>query len=142
VRIVDARSEIVPGQIPEHLDDVGPGWRPLLLCLHERLLAVSPEYSVNQVKEKFGRLRIYLFSGLLREPYISSGRLPDERESERMALEDAAARRLVHAAEDKSGEICEFCGAPGRARQRAWIKTLCDDCAGRTPGALREDRYR
>ncbi|RAY11641.1 TraR/DksA family transcriptional regulator [Actinomadura craniellae] len=130
----------MPGQIPDHLDHVGRGWHPLLLRLHEELLAVSPGYAVNQVKEKYGTLRVYLVSGLLRGPYLTTGEWPDDRQAAEMGREDDAARRLVAAAEEESGRTCESCGAPGRARQGAWIKTLCDGCHGPCPRAAREGR--
>ncbi|REE99866.1 hypothetical protein [Thermomonospora umbrina] len=120
----------MPEQIPENMGHVGRGWHPLLTRLHEDLLAVSPGYRVGQLKEKYGTLRIYLVSGLLRGPYLESGELPDERRTEEMAREDAAARRLVAAAEEESSRTCEACGAPGRARDGGWIKTLCDGCHG------------
>jgi hypothetical protein len=128
----------VPEQIPDHLNFVGRGWHPLLLRLHEQLLAVSPGYSLRQVKEKYGTLRIYLNSGLMRGPYLSSGLFPDEQQAAQNAKEDAAARRLVAAAEEESGSICESCGNPGLAREGSWIKTLCDGCYGPGPRAGRE----
>ncbi|WP_344589334.1 hypothetical protein [Actinomadura vinacea] len=110
------------------MDSVGRGWHPLLRRLHEQLIAVNPDYQVRQLKEKWGMLRIYLATGLQRGDFIETGRLPDEQESQRMAREDDEARRLVRAAEEESGRICESCGEPGEARKERWIKTLCDDC--------------
>lgn len=130
----------MPEQIPDNVDAVGRGWHPLLMRLHERLLAVSPGYSVRQVKEKYGTLRIYLDTGLMRGSFLASGLLPDPRQAEELAKEDAAARRLVTAAEEESSTVCESCGAPGRARQGAWIKTLCDTCHGGGPCAGRAGR--
>ncbi|MGI8334522.1 hypothetical protein ACRYCC_31610 [Actinomadura scrupuli] len=127
-------------QIPGNLEFVGRGWHPLLMRLHEQLLAVSPGYSVQQVKEKYGTLRVYLNTGLMREPYLGSGLLPSPRQAAEHAREDAQARRLVAAAEEESAGICESCGDPGQARQGAWIKTLCDRCHGCRPGASREGR--
>lgn len=39
--------------------DCGPGWTDLVIKCHLELLAVDPEYTVYQVKEKFGSLRFY-----------------------------------------------------------------------------------
>lgn len=110
-------------QIPAFLDEVGRGWHPLLQRLHSDLLAVDPGYRVNQVKEKYGELRVSLVTGLLR-----SLAAPDEREPDH--YEGLTPSQLVRAAEQESARICESCGAPGRPRDRSWIKTLCDDCAG------------
>jgi hypothetical protein len=120
----------VPEQIPDHLDFVGRGWHPLLTRLHEQLLAVSPTYSVQQVKEKYGTLRIQLYTGMLRHLNLGNADWPDSDQSARYKAEDDAARALVHAAEQESARTCEACGNPGEPRDRAWIKTLCDDCAG------------
>ena len=58
-----------------------------------------------QVKEKFGRLRVYVDH------------------------EDAMARALIGFAESMSAVTCENCGAPGQTRRGPWIKTKCDACA-------------
>ena len=120
---------IVAEQIPDHLDFVGPGWHPLLLGLHEQLLAVCPGYSVQQVKEKYGGLRVQLYTGLLR--HLNSGNTdwPDPDHAARMRVEDDAATALVRSAERESTRNCEACGNPGEPRGDAWIKTLCDNCA-------------
>jgi len=74
--------------------------------------------------------RVYLNTGFLaRDPYLS-GDLPDPGQAEKIAREDAEARRLVAAAEKESSSVCESCSRPGRARDGSWIKTLCDDCHG------------
>jgi len=119
----------VPEQIPDHLDFVGRGWHPLLTRLHEQLLAVNPTYSVQQVKEKYGTLRIYLYTGMLRQLRMGNVEWPDPAQSARYKAEDDAAIALVHAAEQESARTCEACGNPGEPRGRAWIKTLCDNCA-------------
>lgn len=123
----------MPEQIPENLGHVGRGWHPLLLRLHEQLLAVRPGYRVNQVKEKYGTLRVYLVSGLLLEPGFFDGELPDQQRTDQIARENEQVRRLVAAAEEESGRTCESCGNPGSTRDGAWIKTLCDDCYGPGP---------
>ncbi len=121
----------MPEQIPDHLDFIGCGWRPLLLRLHEQLLAVSPTYSVQQVKEKYGVLRVQLYTGLLRHMNAGNTDWPDPDQAARYKAEDDAAMDLVHAAEQESAGICEACGNLGEPRRSAWIKTLCDDCAAR-----------
>lgn len=102
-------------QLPEHFTDVGRGWRPLLILLHERLRGSAPDYGVLQVKEKFGGLRVYLSYG----PTISIN----------------TARLAVNEVEEISYKICEDCGDPGSTRAPAnrpngWIRTLCDSCRG------------
>lgn len=92
------------GQLPEHKDHVGKGWADIIDELHENLLGIDPEYTVDQVKEKFGWLRVYITSC------------------------SAAAYPLVHVYEEKSSHTCEWCGNPGHTRTDGWMRTLCDSC--------------
>lgn len=63
---------------------------------------------VEQIKEKFGQLRIYLTG------YIDPC---DE------AIRDA---------EEKAAQTCELCGAKGCLRLNGfWYTTLCDECQGK-----------
>ena len=58
----------------------------------------------DQVKEKFGGLRMYFSGG---DEYISG---------------------LVAMAESFSYKICEGCGERGKSNKSGWIVTLCDKC--------------
>jgi len=94
-------------QIPEWREHVGPGWAPILDELHRDVVALDPDYTVEQVKEKFGSLRAYL---TYRDPAIAA---------------------LVQAAQQRSAQTCEECGAPGLIRNRRgaiWLQCLCDTC--------------
>lgn len=95
-------------------DQVGEGWQPIIRELEEQLIALDPDYTVDQIKEKFGGLRYYYFPtpGLGQETYD-------------------AMLNLVAEAEDKSYETCEDCGAPGKPGGVGWIRTLCDECRGK-----------
>ncbi|MGW9031152.1 hypothetical protein ACWGQ5_45335 [Streptomyces sp. NPDC055722] len=53
IRINDLRSAGL-----DQLYLVGPGWHPLLLRLHEQLLALDPGYQVDDLREKLGAARI------------------------------------------------------------------------------------
>lgn len=84
----------------------GPGWYPILARIEERLNELDPHFEVNQIKEKFGTLRVYW-----------EGDIPDG---------DA----IVDEAEAESARTCELCGSVGHLRTRAgWLKTLCDTCS-------------
>jgi hypothetical protein len=87
----------------------GPGWLPILDELFDKLIKLGWDRDVHQIKEKFGKLRIYIGPGT------------DEM------------RRLVHEAEDKSNHVCEECGKPGTngASKTGWFRTLCEKCRGR-----------
>jgi hypothetical protein len=81
---------------------VGPGWSDIILDLHNKLVAENPEYSIAQVKEKFGTLRYYV-DGISNDGSI-----------------------LIAQAENESSVTCEECGRPGKLRDTSWIRTLCD----------------
>lgn len=88
---------------------VWPGWHAILAELHKQLVAVDPDYSVGQVKQKFGGLRVYLDSTY--GPRI---------------------HELISAAEAEAWRTCEFCGGPGKAQRTSphgWMFTACDPCA-------------
>jgi hypothetical protein len=103
----------------------GDGWYDIISSLcgaidqHERNIEerkkYNPELSINyervkfdQVKEKFGGLRVYFSGG------------------------DDYVRGLVSFAEDISYTVCEVCGQKGSPNKSGWISTLCDNCRGKT----------
>jgi hypothetical protein len=103
------------------LSDVGVGWHPLLAEAHRRVSEVWPDYTIVQVKEKWGGLRIYLAA--------TEG---NEWRDVEPILADIEARSLL---------TCEHCGQPGVRRQVGWIKTMCDECSGgAAPSRLRSER--
>lgn len=58
----------------------------------------------DQIKEKFGGLRVYYSGG---DDYI---------------------RGAISMAEEMSYKICEICGNKGFPNKKGWISTLCDSC--------------
>lgn len=93
---------------------VHDGWQGLIeAALHEVSEIVggpegAPDLRIIEVKEKFGQLRIY----------VNYGDMPE------------AQREAVHAilreAEERSADVCEVCGAPGKlVRSGAWWHTAC-----------------
>lgn len=85
--------------------DIGDGWIDLVSDLVDKLLDTGIEFSVLQIKEKFGGLRFYISS--LKDPH---SKLSD----------------IISTYEKQSYETCEVCGEPGTPRKGYWIKTLCD----------------
>jgi hypothetical protein len=85
---------------------VGDGWAGIVstMCWIINQKDTAKTFRFDQIKEKFGLLRVYHSGG-----------------SEYMA-------GVVRMAEDISGSICEVCGQPGEQRKGGWIKTLCDRC--------------
>ena len=87
------------------------GWQQIVDELETAVEAIAPGTKVF-IKEKFGLMRIY-----------TSG-------SEDLSVDDKVKiNRLVSQAEAESEHTCEACGRPGKLRQGAWWKTLCDDHA-------------
>lgn len=84
------------------------GWYDLIKELDKKLSSIDPEYSIEQIKEKFGGLRFYFFSD-------------SERQHEMLQLE--MEYELL------SYSICEFCGSREDVKPEGdWIKTLCKSC--------------
>lgn len=103
-------------EYPDQPVQISPpiGWVDLVLDLNAELSNLIPDYTVAQVKEKFGELRYY----------IGSYGIP--RDDPRMDL----VRELIAEAEDHSMRICQVCGESARFRNNhAWHATLCDEHA-------------
>jgi len=93
--------------------DCGPGWDELLLNLDDELMKIAPDYTILQVKEKFGTLRFYASCP----------------EGTNFTKFDG----LITTAELASAITCERCGRPGTLRNRnGWYKTLCEKHADGT----------
>lgn len=124
----------------------GPGWYPLLAALDTDLARISPTYTVQQVKEKYGTLRFYAEPGEESSPFEQHSPRPTQLDTD----DDAAfARRLddwddafdawlasdegrawtatidetrerfemhIRAAETAAAQTCEVCGALGELR--------------------------
>jgi hypothetical protein len=91
--------------------ECGPGWRQIieqLLVRLEAAIAAQPvgsrdDFRVVQIKEKFGRLTVYL----------ATAGLPD-------------MTKAIDEASEASTRICEICSAPGRLEERrGWWSTRC-----------------
>lgn len=85
--------------------DCDAGWHPILVSLDKAMAEIDPDYTLEQVKEKFGGLRYY---------YQPS------REDLREQLDD-----LVRMAESACADTCEVTGQPGYLMHKAGqYKTL------------------
>ena|SRR5579859_866258 len=81
-------------------DYVGPGWRDIVDHAVGEIEARGG--SVQQVKEKFGGLRIYAHGD--------------------------GAEEICDEAEQAAKNLCEECGKPGKCVDlQGWFKTRCDD---------------
>lgn len=79
---------------------IGNGWSELIDAIYDKL----PEDAfVSQVKEKYGGLRFYVYG------------IDDETQD------------YIEQIEQKSLQVCEYCGDPGKPRPLSWVKTLCEE---------------
>ena len=90
--------------------EVGSGWFKLINDLCEKIQTHCDELGYNdtkftQIKEKWGRLRIY------------------------MNYADDFIYDLIYKAEEDSGHICEVCGSKrGKMRDDGWHMVRCKKC--------------
>lgn len=95
-RIIDPFEKVV---------DCEAGWHGLLYDLHDKLVAIDPNYTIAQVKEKHGGLRFY---------YNTSN--PEM---------DKVIRSIVDFYEKLSYSVCEKTGQPGHLATKGNVyKTL------------------
>ena len=92
------------------LESVGTGWHGLVNKAFDKLESIKDIIIViDQVKEKYGGLRIY------------SSPMYEEFD------------RFILGLETESYKICEHCGEIGALRGGGWYKTLCDKHANGRP---------
>jgi hypothetical protein len=84
------------------------GWNTLISTALDTIEShlISGYIVLDQVKEKFGTLRIY-YTDYSNDPDYVSG--------------------VIDLAENMSAYICEECGRPGITRNLPWIQTLCEN---------------
>ena len=102
---------------------VGKGWEPTIEKMASDVEAlVGGWVQWNQIKEKFGILRVYT------SPLIAEEAGKPESEAPTQEAWDKAYD-TISKAEDASEKICENCGNPGSADTRhSWFLTLCEEC--------------
>jgi hypothetical protein len=85
------------------------GWYPIIAQLDKDIRKLAPDYTILQIKEKFGGLRYYI--GALQENVFDQ------------------VYEIIEGAEKLAAKTCECCGEPGALCRRAgWLKTLCKSC--------------
>ncbi len=87
------------------------GWFLAFEELLQKINLSGQKVNFEQIKEKFGDLRIYFSI----EPFSK----------ENYDL----IQKMVTEAEIKCATACEECGKPGDKYTNGWIKTLCESCA-------------
>ena len=91
------------------------GWYHILYRLSSSISTVvsektldPQEYCYEQIKEKFGLLRVYMCGGTTQE----------------MA-------QAIQRAEEESARTCEVCGREGQQTNKGWMRVRCKDCEER-----------
>lgn len=94
--------------------DIQAGWLDTVYQIHEALLVVVPDYSIIQIKEKFGALRYYI-------EYFNT-------DSTKQFIVDS----IINFGENMSKQICERCGQKyftvSLRSFYHWNHTYCDVC--------------
>jgi hypothetical protein len=88
------------------------GWHPLVKSLVDEIsniLLNNPQitgFSLRQIKEKFGGLRVY---------------------TDQLGDKNNLIKKAIMEAEVKSVRICQECGSEGKERPLRWVRTLCNN---------------
>lgn len=109
--------------------ETGDGWKDIIMRTHEKLKYIDPDYTIIQIKEKFGGLRYYFDSSLDYE-----------------SIAHDIMNDIVRAAEYEASRTCELCGANKASDKveirvhKYWYFGYCQSCADKNV-AERESRY-
>lgn len=108
------------------LNFVPTGWTPAFLRICDQIQEVFDELKVSsihfrfeQVKEKYGALRIYW--------HIDS----DCTDDIDWAVLNEACGVLIDDLENETADLCIGCGAPATRHSTGWVMPFCDACATR-----------
>lgn len=113
------------------------GWYDLIMELTLKIGAMDKarKVEVHQIKEKFGGLRYYINGGPIMLDFMGGGSY--------QVGEIDDVRKLINRYQDKSFDICETCGAPGKICTTGnWLKTVCRDHREFTNWAGRKLTYK
>jgi hypothetical protein len=169
-RLIAAHPTLFRGEEPRVTSHLPAGWYGIVdrLCTDlERILdARAPQFSIAQIKEKFGSLRFYwdldgepspLFADVLGSlpADIALATFPTDSGTEVViaatavgtrisirgtdALSRAVATRVTDA-EMESARTCLTCGQPGRLWMDGWLHVACDH--HKRPDAVAPEMYR
>lgn len=83
------------------------GWATLIEVLNRNIAIYDPDYTIDQIKEKFGALRYYV-----------SG------------VDSEQGQALIQMAEMLSETFCIDCGAIGQIQtdEHGWYRPVCSNC--------------
>jgi len=93
------------------------GWIELGRKMIEECEAINPTYTIEDMKEKYGSLRVYSFIQDYNDP---EWQIPACNDKEIHEIEDKYERL--------SFRTCCECGKPATKYSTGWICPFCDDC--------------
>ena len=133
---------MTPEERRHYLDrlDTGDGWQEIIENLDRELAKIDPNYTIDQIKEKFGGLRYYYTPSFLQHSktppffqYRKHHRLVDWLLHRRYKSRGNRMYELRQVAERASYFTCEICGSTEGVLNKSpknqyWVKTLCASC--------------
>lgn len=97
-----------------------PGWDGLLGEFHQRALEVDPQYHCEDIREKWGALRL----SLTPDPSLIAGKPCDHAEYDRRWW--TLFTEVMDPIKEASKTVCALCGAPGRqVTVNRWVSVQC-----------------
>lgn len=94
---------------PDYVYECHDGWNDLIDDTLDKIFSIDEHFTVEQIKEKFGQLRLYGTSSY-----------------EHGSAQESRIFHIIQDAEERSGRTCEICGLPGRlGSANRWFSTLC-----------------
>ena len=100
----------------EWLDCIPEGWGNIAKQMIEECEAINPTYAIEDMKEKFGELRICSYI----DSYDSDWVMPSCNDEKIEAIENKYIAQ--------SARTCCKCGKPATKYSTGWILPWCDKC--------------
>ena len=101
----------------EWLGCIPEGWEELARQMIQKCEAINPTYTIEDLKEKFGSLRVYSY-------------IKDYNDDDWMipSCNDEEIGKIEEKYEAISARTCCKCGAPAVKYSTGWILPFCDKC--------------
>jgi hypothetical protein len=98
--------------------ECGPGWFPFIEEMLGKLVDLHCEgLKLDQIKEKFGTLRVY---------YHMEGEYDETIEDIEKKID-----AIINEYEDISAKTCDVCGQPGKINESGWLACRCEEHTGK-----------
>lgn len=93
------------------------GWIPLVIEGYYKLLEITPDFVLLQIKQKWGRLEIYVAP-------------PDHLELTEFSRQLSCYSDTLRSIKNKALNVCEKCGASPASNSKIgyWWSVLCPNC--------------